>query len=1078
MSIRRIVTGVLLLAVALSPVTLSTAQRQNANADIGNPAEDLPLKPERKIEFTTDEGTWLSLDVSPDGRTILFDMLGDIYTLPIKGGTARLLLGGTAFDSQPRYSPDGSRIAFLSDREGSENVWVANVDGSQPRRISGETQLIFASPEWTPDGKQVLASRGTGKLGFELWAYDADGSGPGKRITTGKFSPDGPPQMNNVIGVAPTSDGNSLYYAIRMGRMPGANQTFPLWQIAHLDRRNGAEEFVTQEQGSAFTPALSPDGSKLVYATRYETETGFRIRDLKTDDERWLAYPIQRDDQETFFEPSRDLVPGYTFTPDGSAILASYGGKINRIDIATGRSTIVPFKVNVALDVGPLLDFPERIDDGPVRARIIQSPTESPDGKRLAFSALAHIHVVDLPNGKPRQLTNTPGGEFEPVWSPDGQWIAFITWTDQGGDIWKIRADGSEQPQRLTRLSAYYCNLSWSLDGTKLVALKTPTRIQRSDQRNFPILQAAPSQDLVWLPAEGGNTNFVMHANGALHPQITTPSDRIFYHVGSELLSVRLDGTDRRKHVKLVGYGAGGREFGIAADVQVSPDGKWALAVFHAFHSQAYLVAIPEGPNPVTVNVTSPTGDARMFALTGVDYLAWGSKGEKVTWAAGSTYYRQNLEAVKKQNVLDIQQTEVVVERPRKHPTGTVVLRGGRAITMRGDEVINDSEVVITGSRIVDIGRRGSVAVPQGARVIDVTGKTIVPGFIDMHDHWLDIQREVLDLRNWNFLMTLAFGVTSGRDPQIESTDTFVYGDLVEIGDIIGPRVFASGPGVFWTNNFQTVEHAERVLAKYKNNYRIKFIKSYLVGNRRQRQLVISASKKLGLMPTIEGQSETKLDLTHILDGFSGNEHVLPTVPMYRDMVEFIARSKVFYTPTLTITAGGPYAEHYFYTTTEVHNDPKVRRFMQHDILDARSKRRQWFAKDEYNFTRVAESLAKIVRAGGKVCVGSHGQMQGIAFHWEMWSMATGMTPMEVLRAATLTGAEGLGYAADLGSIEKGKLADLVILDKNPLDDIRNTTSIRYVMKNGELYEGDTLDQIWPEQKKLQPLWWWNDGPK
>lgn len=835
---------------------------------------------------------------------------------------------------------------------------------------------------------------------------------------------------------------------------------------------------LTQEQGSAFSPLLSPDGTKLLYATRYESETGLRLKDLKTDEERWLKYPIQRDDQETFFHPSRDLVPRYAFTPDGSAVLASYGGKINRIEIATGRSSVIPFKVNVSIDVGPLLDYPERIDDGPVRAKIIQSPITSPDGKRLAFAALAHLYLMDLPDGKPRQLTNTPGGEFQPVWSPDGQWLAFITWTDQGGNVWKVRADGSGTPQRLTRASAFYEDLAWSPDSVKLVVLRTPTRVQRNDQRNFSILEGAPRQDLVWLSADGGDTTFVMHGNGLLHPQFTSQADRIYYQLGQELFSVRFDGSDRKKHVRVSGTGAGGRDIGPASVMQVSPDGRWLIVLFHALHSQAYLVPIPEGATPASINVSAANTAARVFGETGVDYLAWADSGKTVTWAAGSSFFHQSLDAVQNQSgPSSIQRSDVVVERPRKRPTATVVLRGARAITMRGDEVIGDSDIVVDGNRIASIGPRGSVPVPSGAKIIDVKGKTIVPGFIDMHDHWLDIQREVLDLRNWNLMMTLAFGVTTGRDPQIDSVDPFVYGDLVETGDIPGPRVFASGAGIFWTNDLRSVEQAERVLAKYKKLYRTKFIKSYLVGNRRQRQLVTMASKKLGLMPTAEGQSDTKLDLTHIIDGFSGNEHVMPTVPMYRDMVELIARSKVFYTPTLVITGAGPYAENYFYTTTEVHNDPKVQRFMPHNLVDVKTKRRQWFAKDEYNFTRVAESLAKIVRAGGNVCVGSHGQLQGLAFHWEMWSMATGMTPMDVLRAATLTGAQGLGYGADLGSLEKGKLADLVILEKNPLDDIRNTTSIKYVMKNGQLYEGDTLNEVWPEQKTLPPLWWWNDRP-
>ena len=219
-------------------------------------------------------------------------------------------------------------------------------------------------------------------------------------------------------------------------------------------------------------------------------------------------------------------------------------------------------------------------------------------------------------------------------------------------------------------------------------------------------------------------------------------------------------------------------------------------------------------------------------------------------------------------------------------------------------------------------------------------------------------------------------------------------------------------------------------------------------------------------MPTTEGGLDLKLDLTHVIDGFSGNEHSLPIVPLYRDVVELVARSGIGYTPTLLVNYGGPFAENDFYTHEEVHDDVKLRRFIPHVVVDSKTRRVAWFREDEYAYPKTAAQAAKIHRAGGRVGVGAHGQLQGLGYHWEMWALASGgMRPLEVLRAATLHGAEMIGYAQDIGSLEPGKLADLVVLDRNPLTDIRNTNSIRYVMKNGELFEADTLDQIWPEEK-------------
>jgi imidazolonepropionase-like amidohydrolase len=215
-----------------------------------------------------------------------------------------------------------------------------------------------------------------------------------------------------------------------------------------------------------------------------------------------------------------------------------------------------------------------------------------------------------------------------------------------------------------------------------------------------------------------------------------------------------------------------------------------------------------------------------------------------------------------------------------------------------------------------------------------------------------------------------------------------------------------------------------------------------------------------------------------VLDGFSGNEHSLPIVPLYKDVVELIAQSGTSYTPTLLVAYGGPFAENYFYTSTEVHDDEKLNRFLPHNLIDSNTQRRPWFREEEHVFQKTAAQAAKILRAGGRIGVGSHGQLQGLGYHWEMWSLAAGgFTPMETLRAATLHGAEIIGLSQDLGSIEPGKLADLVVLDGDPLEDIHNSNSVRYVVKNGEVFEGSTLDRIWPSPRKLQPLWWWTSSP-
>ena len=1134
----RLIATLVLLVLALWLPTQMSAKADKREKPANQKSADkkkeepLPLKPTRKVEFTTDEGTWLSLDLSPDGKTLVFDLVGDLYTMSFSGGEAKKITSGMGFNNQPHFSPDGQLIAFVSDRGGAENVWISKPDGSEPKQLSQDEQVEFASPTWTPDGQYVIAARESQFpiQTFELWMYHIKGGG-GVQVTKFKPKPDtNPRDWTHTIGASASSDGRYLYYASRPGFFDKVyNVSFPLSQITRRDRITGEEDVVTDAPGSAFRPVISPDGTKLVYGTRYETETGLRIRDLQSGEERWLKYPIQRDDQESLF--TRDFLPSYCFTPDSKEVVVTWGGKIHRVNIGNSEEHEIPFSAKVERDLGPELNLPLRVEDGPVQVRIIQAPVESPDGKRVVFSALTHLYVMDLPSGSPKRLTDDRNREFQPAWSPDGQWLAYVTWSVEGGQIWKARADGTGSPQQLTHVPAYYRDPVWSPDGQRIVALRSP-RIAHVEE--FDEFGHLGSMDLIWLPANGGDATFILPARGGQHPHFGPEKDRIYLYSDAGLTSMRYDGTDRHTIVKVVGkaWFPGPPEKGEgnpADDVRLSPDGNWALA---QVSTQLYLLAVPHmGGEAPTVDINKSPLPLSKLTDVGADYMAWSSDSKTITWAVGSTFLRLPVDKVvfekpksaeekakekesksepnpvpqksklekksasagtassdsdsdpdtdkEKKNKPKPEEIAVKLEFPRHHPSGTVVLRGAQVIPMHGDDVIADADIVVKDDRITAIGKRGSLSTPADAKVIDLSGTTIVPGFIDIHPHWTEIRRGVLDLQNWSFLANLAYGVTAGRDPQTATNDMFAYQDLVDTGEIIGPRAYSTGPGVFPDTDFQSLEDAKGVVDRYKRFYRTSYLKSYLVGNRKQRQWMVMACKSEGIMPTTEGGLDTKLDLSHVLDGFSGNEHSMPITPLYKDVVELMAKSGIFYTPTLLVAYGGPWAENFYYENSEVHDDPKIRHLMPHNILDDHTRRRPiWVRSDEQVFPRLASQDAKIIKAGGKVCIGSHGQFQGLGYHWEMWSLAAGgMGNMEVLRSATIHGAEAMGLTQDLGSLEVGKLADMVILNKNPLDDIHNTNTIRYVMKDGELFEGDTLNEIWPAQKKLAPLWWWDEKP-
>jgi Tol biopolymer transport system component/imidazolonepropionase-like amidohydrolase len=1085
-------TLLVLCALCLAiPVSTMMAQNDRGEEAKGEKkAEELALKATSKVDFTTDEGTWMSLDISPDGKTIIFDLLGDLYTVPVSGSTATRILGGISFESQPKFSPDGKKIVFLSDRSGAENVWIANADGTDPKPVTEGRNQLFVSPTWTPDGQYIVVSKADDSLGtFSLWIYDKDG-GEGVHIgppeppipEPGSGQPEQPRQ--NKMGAVVSPEGRYIYYSFRIGAF-NYNATFPIWQVARFDRQRGDTLILTNAPGSAMRPVSSPDGKELVYATRYKTQTGLRVLDLTSGQERWLIYPVTRDDQES--RATRDTMPGYTFFPDGKSLLISIDGKIQRVDFQTGRSSIIPFTAKVEAEIADRVHFEHRVDDTPmVRARLIRYPRLSPDGKRVAFTCLNKLWMMDLPNGKPQRLTNSSEGEFMPSWSPDGRYIAYAAWSLQGGAIYRVAPDGSSQPERLTRDNEYFSYPVYSPDGSKIVFISGPadqqlySELKEDDDKEISGVSKAIPMELRYIASSGGPSTFITEATGGEYPHfgkdpmhVYFTSKVLVFRGPSQFVSIRLDGLDRQTPLKVTGSAP--QPFPLGADqIMLSPDSQRA---FVSLQHQLYVFPAPElGKQTITVNIAPKKPSVvsvKKISPEGGEYLSWSADGKWVAWSLGSKFYRQKIGSDKPEIA------DVDVEIPRAKPHGSVALRGAKLISMKGDEIIESGDIVIHDNRIEAIGPRGNVRIPADAKIVDVSGKTIIPGFVDVHSHmwapWFEHTNQV-----WQYLANLAYGVTTTRDPQTTTTDVFTYADLVDAGEILGPRIYTTGPGVFsWSGLFDkdsTIDFVKR----YREAYHTDTLKEYMSGDRIVRQWVIQACKTFGITATTEGALDMKLDLSQMADGFSGSEHALPIQPLYKDVIEFVAKTGTFYTPTILVAYGAPWTENYYFENTDVNKNEKLRRFVPHEILDNMVRRRkQWFLPEEYGYKEIAKGGADIVHAGGHLCLGSHGQLQGLGAHWEIWNLQSGgLTPLETLRTSTLTGAQAIGLDQDLGSLEVGKLADLIVLDKDPLKDIHNTNTIHYVMKNGTLYDGNTLDEIWPTQKKLENLFWRDRDPK
>jgi Tol biopolymer transport system component/imidazolonepropionase-like amidohydrolase len=1064
-----------LLALLASPVVAAP------------PKPTVPLKPDSsapwKVEdahgpsstvvFTTDEATWLALDVSPDGQTIVLSLLGDLYTLPIAGGTARRLTSGAAYDAQPRYSPDGKWIAFASDRGGTENLWICDSEGQHPRQVSSEPDAFVNSPTWAPDGEWLIGRKRLTDLSslgtVELWMWHVKG-GKGVQVTKRDEQPD-------AADAAFSPDGRFLYYAARDARYKyDRNVNEGIWQIKRLDRMTGQTQPVLQEFGGATAPVVSRDGRSLAYVRRVRARTRLELLDLASGRTRVLVDGITRDNQEGF--AFHGTFPGYAFSPDGHEIVATADGKIWRYDVGTGQRQAVPFSAKVEQRVTEAIRFPRRIEGDSVRARVIRWPVESPDGKKLVFVALGHLYVQDRVAGaKPRRLTDSADLEFAPAFSPDGARLAYVTWNDaEGGHVWTLDLAGGT-PQRVTTVAAQYANPAFSPDGRQLVFVRGTGAALRghdlADELAFEIEVA---------PAAGGESSFVTGvanrgSNRRMPRPVFSPSGQRIFFVDDEpgekptepgktaFASCKLDGTDRRVHLR----------FAFAEEVSLAPDGRHVA--FRELHD-LYVTPLPRNPTPVEVGVDKGALPVGKLTEDGGDWIGWADGGRTLTWVAGPVYSRLALDkalpippapepappkgAKPKAETAKLpvpEALEIVLEAPRAHGEGLVAYRGARLVTLKGDEVIEDGTLLVDGERIVAIGPSASVSVPAAARTVDVKGRTIIPGLIDEHAHLHYSALDVFAQRPWKYAANLAYGITTTHDPSASTQEVFGQGEMVAAGLMDGPRIFSTGYILYGADGagkapISSLDDARHHVRRLKAQGAIS-VKSYMQPRREQRQWILQAAREEGLLVVPEGGGDLEADLTMVLDGHTTIEHSLPFAPLRKDVLGLLAGSQTAYTPTLLVAYSGLSGDRWFHQHYDLWKDERLQRFVPQSVVDTLGRIRKVMATDpaDWHHLDVAASAKAAADLGVRINLGGHGQMQGLGPHWELWAFVqAGMPPLQALKVGSLWPAQTLGLDRDLGSLEAGKLADFVVLEKNPLEKIENSETVELVVKGGRAY--------------------------
>ncbi|NVK88321.1 MAG: PD40 domain-containing protein [Gammaproteobacteria bacterium] len=1036
---------------------------------VNNPPGD-----EKLINIETQEITWSNVDVSPDGKTIVFDMLGDIYTMSIKGGEARPLTSGLSWNIQPRFSPDGKQIAYISDESGADNLWIMDADGNNARAVSSEKRNLVHTPNWSPDGQYIAVKKGfvsaRSIAAGEIWMYHkAGGDGYQLRKRIG-----GEQAQKTIAEPAFTPDGRYVYYSI--DSTPGTtwqynkNPTTQIFTIRRYDTHTGEDIQIAGGPGGAIAPTPSSDGKKLAFVRRVDTKTVLFVKDLTTGLETPVYSDLDRDLQET--NGSQGNFTQFDWTPDNQSIVFWAKGKIHRVDVKSQEVATLPLSVKVTKKITDALRFNVDVAPDQFDAKMIRWAQMSPKGDQIAYEAMGKIYIRDVKSGKRKRLTRQDEHfEFYPTYSRDGRYIAFVTWDDEKlGSVRVVRSSGG-RGDVITTEPGHYVEPDFSPNGKQVVFRRFTGGYLTS-----PEYSMKPG---IYIADSDGDGMKRVHDTG-YKPHFGADSDRIFFTTfgwgkGAKLHSVDLAGKEVRDHFSS----------NDVVEYRVSPNGQW-VAFLEQFN--AYVAPFTFTGKEETIGSSAQTVKVKKVSKRSGEFLHWSKDSKRLSWAHGATLYSRELkdaydylpgapdelpEPVAKGIDLSF---KVAADKPK----GRIALVGAKVVTMRDadntQEVIEDGVVIVNGNRIEAVGTRASVSIPKGTKVVDVAGKTIIPGIIDVHAHGSQARDELVPEQNWGNYSSLGFGVTTIHDPSNDSSEIFAASEMQRAGIIRGPRIYSTGTILYgakapgYRANIDSYEDAEFHVQRLKDIGAIS-VKSYNQPRRDQRQQVIAAGRKLGIMVVPEGGAKFYANMTQVIDGHTGIEHALPIEKAYDDVKQLWSQTESGYSPTFVVAYGGLSGETYWYDRTNVWQNERLMRWTPKYLVEPASIRRTHAPDNHYNHFKVASFAKELRDKGVRVVIGAHGQREGLAAHWEIWMMNQGgFTPWEALRGGTFDGAKYLGMDQDIGSIEVGKLADLAIIDGDPLSDIRRTEFVEYTMINGRLFDAKTMNEVGTEKATREPF--------
>ena len=1171
----------LLLAAALCiapPILSSSAQAPlapiNSSSGVGQGADAEFIRAKgakpNVLDFTVDEATMAGLSVSPKGDSVIFDLLGHIYRLPINGGAAESLTqaSGIAVNAHPRFSPDGNRIVFVSDRGGQDNLWVMNADGSNARILYNDGFMRFTDPAWSPDGKTIVAVRNLASPGRgwhrRTWALalvPANGGKP-RELLAGT--------SDQYYAPTYSPDGRYIYFHSAVMAFRGLSIFQYHQKIKRIELATGKIETMTtpelpdttkdkidtpwvmayhelpERSPAELEPHPDPSGRYIAYAKEMpEGNTFFRrhhlkgttalvLLDTQTRTEKVLVDPVTRDVTRSHAYYVDTQMPGHDWTPDGKSVLFWRDGHLWKVDVATNAVTRIPFSARyqrtVSELVKPKLNAANAVNFTP---RLYLWPALSPDKRTLVFGAIGRLWRKDMSGAADATPLIAGDGkgpaEITPAWSPDGTKLAFATWHDEKlGALNVLDAASGKVVQSCAGPTAFI-HPRWEKSGTLVVTARTvaPTEGSPWDGGSWELRRinmGTCAQDRITQlvfnqPAQimsDGRISFTRQSRSKNPMVFMEPfpgedtTSRTF-----EVITVAPDGGNERRHALFPPRSGAGNS------PMLMPDGKSVLfesgqRLFHQKLSEKpsdnqvsqssrpanskllqHRLASDEVPGLLRMALASeprptrsPSDNERVISVQPNDMPRGRTRLDPNGFSSASSFSPTEVQLISGNrfvlfNTATGRKTETLlrVTVPNEPAPGRLALMNAKIITMEGTQVIEKGNIIVEKGKLLCVGECQPAA---GDTVMNMDGKTIIPGLIDMHAHIVSSEGAddgVAMRRHMRLSIALGYGVTTVRDPSGSNTGHALLRDLTETGYVLGPRTYGTGKvvsegGFIGLGDHVRIDNMED--ARYHVSSRlalgIESLKNFRVANRKKHQYLIEAAREHNMPVTAEGASPI-LALGFAMDGQTGWEHAIAALPLHKDMTTFFAMTGVTHSPTMTIIGWPDGTQTYFRPYAHLEKDPMYTYVASKSFINGRNARSMVEQpKERFWHPVYAESSADIQRAGGYVTSGEHGEQPGIGTHWDIWTFADAMTEIEALYTATVAGAHFLGAEDQIGSLKAGKLADLVVLNSDPLRNIRNTTDIAYVMTDGRLLQRSTLDQVWPQKVPMGFRPWSRDS--